>query len=214
MFGAPFEAIHVRQFKFSVLNGDLVRTMGRTGPLSGLANGSIRTSPIGLEFDSGDEISVEFTRRYDTPTETFDLFDGAEVHAGRYAWNTTELQVQSSSARNIGVDVTVARGGFSTSRSSELIASMRGRFAPRVNVRPEYNRTAASLPQDQQTLRCTAQTARLRLDLASSLRRSSTLSAQWDNESKLPRVTRSCDASSARRELVLPFHCPRYRNSR
>jgi len=181
--GAPFEAIHVRQFKFSVLNGDLVRTMGTTGSLSGLANGSIRTSPFGLEFDSGDETSVEFARRYDTPTETFDLFDGAEVEAGRYAWNTAEFQFRSSSARNIGVDVTVARGGFYTGRSSELSASMRGRFAPHVNVSLDNNRTAASLPQGPQTLRFTAQTARLRLDVASSPRLSSTLFAQWDNES-------------------------------
>ncbi len=28
----------------------------------------------------------------DAPQETFDLFDGAEIDAGRYAWNRAELQ--------------------------------------------------------------------------------------------------------------------------
>ncbi|MBL0170072.1 MAG: carbohydrate binding family 9 domain-containing protein [Gemmatimonadaceae bacterium] len=181
--GRPFTAMHVRQFKFDVLSGNLVRTMGATGPLTGLSNGSISTSPLGLEFESGDEISIEFKREFDAPTEAFDLFDGAEVEAGRYAWNSTELQFQSSSARTIGVDASVARGGFYTGRSTELSASLRGRFAPHINVSLDYNRTAASLALPDSTVRFTAQTARVRLDVATSPRLSTTLFAQWDNES-------------------------------
>ncbi len=182
-FGRPFAAIHVRQFKLNVLNGNLVRTMGARGPLRGLSNGSISTSPFGLEFDSGDEVSIEFTREYDAPQETFDLFDGAEIDAGRYAWNRAELQVQSSSARTLGFDVSVSRGGFYSGRSTELSASLRGRFAPHVNVSLDYNRTSAALAVADSTLRFTAQIARLRLDVATSPRLSTTLFAQWNNES-------------------------------
>ena len=138
---------------------------------------------LGFEFDSGDEIKVEFNRRYDAPGEAFDLFDGAEIAAGRYAWNSAQLEYQGSTARRVGVDVTVARGGFYSGRSSELTASLRGRFAPHVNISVEYGRTAVSLTESDSTRRFTAQTARLRLDVATSARLSTSLFTQWDNES-------------------------------
>ena len=179
----PLTAMHVRKLKIELLSGDLVRTLDATGPLSGLTNGSLTSSPLGFEFDSGDEIKVEFNRRYDAPGEAFDLFDGAEIAAGRYAWNSAQLEYQGSTARRVGVDVTVARGGFYSGRSSELTASLRGRFAPHVNVSVEYGRTAVSLTESDSTRRFTAQTARLRLDVATSARLSTSLFTQWDNES-------------------------------
>ena len=181
--GRPLAALGVRKFKFEALSGDLVRTLGSTGPLSGLSNGSLTTSPFGLEFESGDEIKIEFNRRYDAPDEAFDLFDGAEIAAGRYAWNSAQIEYQGSPARRVGLDVTLARGGFYTGRSSELTASLRGRFAPHVNVSVEYGRTAVSLTEADSTRRFAAQTARVRLDVASSARLNTTLFAQWDNES-------------------------------
>ena len=179
----PLQAIHVRRLKLEVLNGDLVRTAHNNRPLSGLSNGSLTTTPFGLEFESGDEISIEFNRQYDAPDEPFDLFDGAQIAAGRYAWNRAQVEYQGSSARRVGLDVTVASGGFYTGRSTEMNASLRGRFAPHVNVSIEYNRTAVSLTERAQTQRFAAQTARVRLDVATSARLSTTLFTQWDNES-------------------------------
>jgi hypothetical protein len=182
--GKPFAAMHVRQFKFSLLDGELVRTMGTTGPLVGLTNGSISTTPFGLEFDSGDELSIELTREYDAPRESFDVFDDVSIAPGRYAWDATELRFESSSARMIGVDLSYTRGRFYTGRSAEIDASLTGRFAPHVNIGVDYNRTAVSLPQGTGTRRFTAQTAQVRLDYAASPRLSTTVFAQWDNESR------------------------------
>ncbi|WP_310571834.1 DUF5916 domain-containing protein [Gemmatimonas sp.] len=181
--GRPLAAMHVRQLKFNLLEGDLVRTMGNTSSLSGLSNGRLTTTPFGLEFDSGDEFTVDLTRSYDAPEDAFDLFDGAVIEAGRYAWNRAALDFQSSSARTVSVDAQISRGGFYSGRSSELELSVRGRFAPHVNVSVDYTRTAASLTLVESTVRFVAQTARLRLDVATSPRLSTTLFAQWDNES-------------------------------
>ncbi len=93
------------------------------------------------------------------------------------------FEYQSSSARTIGVDLTVSRGGFYSGRSADVSGSVRGRFAPHVNVSVDYERTAASLQRSDSTLRFTAQVARLRLDVATSSRLNATLVAQWDNES-------------------------------
>lgn len=182
--GKAFAAMHVRQFKFNLLEGELVRTMGERGPFIGLTNGSISTTPFGVEFDSGDEFSVQFSREYDVPQEEFDLFDDAIVVAGRYAWNRTEISYEGSSARRVGLDASFSRGGFYTGRSNEADIELRGRFAPHVNVSVEYSRTSVSLAEADSTRRFTAQAARVRLDVATSPRLNLTLFTQWDNESQ------------------------------
>jgi hypothetical protein len=182
-FGRAFSAIGVRQFRFDVLSGDLVRTMGQTGNLVGLSNGELSTTPFGLDFNSGDEVAVEFTREYDAPQEPFDLFDGAVIPAGRYQWDRAEFQFESSGGRMVGVDFSVSTGGFYTGHATEVSGGLRGRFAPHVNVSLDYERTAVSLATEDSTLRFAAQTLRLRLDVAASPRLSTTLFTQYDNES-------------------------------
>jgi len=181
--GNALLAMHVRQLKLNVLSGELVRTMGTPGALAGLNNGNLSTTPFGLEFDSGDEISVALKRQYDAPDEDFELFDGAMVTSGRYAWNRAEVEYQGSSARRVGVDVTVSRGGFYTGRSTEVELSVRGRFAPHVNLSADLDESRVSLTTLDATRRFTARSARLRLDFASSPRLNATLFTQWDNES-------------------------------
>ena len=181
--GAPLKAMHVRRLKIEPLSGELVRTLGMAGPFSGLANGYLSSSPLGFEFETGDELSVQFTRNYDTPAAAFDLFDGAEIAAGRYAWNRAQVEYKGSPARRLALDVTVARGGFYAGESSEINAALRGRFAPHVNLSVEYGRTAVSILAADRTQRFTAQTARIRLDYAATARLNTTLFTQWDNES-------------------------------
>lgn len=181
--GRALTRIHVRQLKFDPLSGELVRTMGATGPFSGLNNGALSSTPLGLEFDSGDELTVGFRREYDAPDEAFELFDDAVIAPGRYAWNRAELEFQSSSARRIGLDLNVSRGGFYTGRSTEIELSLRGSFAPHVNVSLDVDESTVTLESADDTRRFKARSARLRLDVASSPRLNSTLFTQWDNES-------------------------------
>lgn len=181
--GRALEAAHVRQLKFNVLGGELVRTMGNDGPLQGLSNGNLSTTPFGVEFDSGDEFSVSFRQNYDAPDEEFDLFDGATIAAGRYTWNRAEIEYQGSSARRVGFDVQLSRGGFYAGRSTDLELSLRGRFAPHINVSVDFEESRVSLAEVDTTRRFTARSARMRLDVASSPRLSTTLFTQWDNES-------------------------------
>ena len=181
--GAKLIAAHVRQLKFNLLSGELVHTLSNEGALQGLSNGSLSTTPLGLEFNSGDEISVSFKRRYDAPDEAFELFDDAVVSAGRYAWNRVEVEYQGSSARRVGADVTVSRGSFYTGQSTDAELSVRGRFAPHVNVSIDVDQSTVSLVQLNTMRRFTARSARVRLDVAGSPRLNSTFFMQWDNES-------------------------------
>jgi hypothetical protein len=115
----------VRQLKFEPLGGDLVRTMGVTGPLTGLSNGELTMVPLGLEFESGDEAQLEFSRHYDAPQEPFDLFEGAVIAAGRYQWDRARLSFESSGARMLGFELSASRGAFYTGKSTEVEGSLR-----------------------------------------------------------------------------------------
>ena len=183
VLGRPLTALGVRRLKFEPLRGELVRTMGSSSALAGLTNGSLRSTPFGVEFDSGDEVSVELSRHYDAPPDAFDLVDDVFVQPGRYHWDRGEVQFKSSSARTLSLELTAGTGGFYTGRSTELAVSLRGRFAPHVNVTADWGRSAVSLPSDSATARFTAQSARIRLDVAANPRLNTTLFAQWDNES-------------------------------
>ena len=94
-----------------------------------------------------------------------------------------EFEYQGSSARRVGLDLTVSSGGFYTGRSTDAEVSLRGRFAPHVNVSIDLDQSTVSLAELDGTHRFTARSARVRLDVASSPRLNSTLFTQWDNES-------------------------------
>jgi hypothetical protein len=181
--GKALSAMGVRRLKFEPLSGELVRTMGVRGPFAGLTSGSLTSTPLGLEFQSGDEIGVELSRHYDAPSEPFDLLDDVFIDARRYQWDRAELQFESSSARRIGVDFALGTGGFYTGRSTEMEVSLRGRFAPHVVISADWDRSELRLPLDSATVRFAAQSVSLRLDVAASPRLSTTLFGQWDNES-------------------------------
>jgi hypothetical protein len=161
-----------------------------------LSNASFEVRPLGIEFESGDEIEVNLQRYYDVPDEAFELFPGAEVAAGRYRWDRVEVGVGTSGARVLSADVSVSAGDFYAGRSWEAEGALRLRLQPHVLASVEYGRSSVRLPgaalvREDSTdpaellreARFAAQTARARLDVAASPRLNTTLFAQWDNES-------------------------------
>jgi hypothetical protein len=181
--GRALSAMNVRRLKFEPLRGELVRTMGVHSSFSGLTSGSLRSTPLGLEFQSGDELSVELSRHYDSPAESFALLDDVFIDAGRYQWDRAGVQFESSSARRVGLDFAAGTGAFYTGRSTEIEVSLRGRFAPHVVVSADWDRSALVLPSDTSTVRFAAQSVSLRLDVAANPRLSTSVFGQWDNES-------------------------------
>ena len=193
----PLRAIGVRRLLFNALGWNYVRALGGSGR-HGLSNASFTVTPLGAEFESGDEFELSVVRSYDVPDEAFELFPGAEVLAGRYRWDRMELDVTTSGARPLVADVTASTGQFYGGRSWDVEGALRARFQPHVLASVEYGRTSIRLPTadpggaddptspavDERPLRFAAQYARARLDVATSPRLNTTLFAQWDNESE------------------------------
>jgi hypothetical protein len=138
---APLRALGVRRLLFNALGWNYVRALGGSGQ-RGLSNARFEVTPLGAEFESGDEFELSLVRAYDVPGEAFELFPGADVPAGRYRWDRVELDVTTSGARPLVADFTVSAGQFYAGRSWEMEGALRARFQPHVLASVEYGRTA------------------------------------------------------------------------
>ena len=193
---APLRALGVRKLLLNALSWDYVEALG-----GGLSNAFFAVTPLGAEFESGDEFELSLERSFDAPGEAFELFPGADIAAGRYRWDRVELDVTTSGARPLVLDGSASTGQFYGGRSWEAGGALRARLQPHVLAAVEYGRTAIRLAaaggeqgardSTEATARVAggerrfaAQYARARLDVAASPRLNTTLFAQWDNESQ------------------------------
>ena len=165
----------IRRFSFVPLSYNIVTNLDGTQN-----NANFEVRPLGIEFDSGDEIEFDLQRYRDAPNADFELFPGTDIVAGSYQWDRVEVQLQSSSRRALRATVQISAGGFYDGDGTELELSLGHRVEPHLLTSVDFqiadvHRGAASF---------TATTVRLRLDYAATTRFSSTLFGQFDNESK------------------------------
>ncbi len=182
--GPPLRALGVRRLRLNALSWNHVQRLPGGGR-RGLSNASYSVTPLGAEFESGDEFELRLVRTVDAPSAPFELFPGAAVPARRYRWDRVLLDATTSAARPLVLDGVASAGQFYDGRSWEAEAALRARFQPHVLASVEYGRAAVRLPDDSAgPRRFAAQFARTRLDVAASPRLNTTLFAQWDNESE------------------------------
>jgi hypothetical protein len=172
----------VRQLEFTLLEWEVSNYIG-----GGLNYAAYNMTPLGVEFESGDDLFIELSRELDVPQESFDVWEretasGASVvtiPAGRYAWNRAMVGFESSEGRPAGVEFGVSVGQFYTGTSTQLEGGIDFRLAPHIiagwNTEVEWVR----LPQGN----FTARTMQFRFDYAFTPRLSTMFWAQWDNES-------------------------------
>ncbi|WP_411279461.1 DUF5916 domain-containing protein [Gemmatimonas sp.] len=164
----------IRRFEFDLLSYDVVWDLNWR-----LNNASLEVKPLGVQFQTGDQIELNVQRQFDAPTDDFTLFPGATVRARGYWWNRVEAQYSGAERRTVRFNVTGSTGQFYDGRSSEVSAGVRLRRTPHVLATVDVVRSVVSLAQTS----FTANTVRLRSDYAFSPRLNSTLFAQWDNQS-------------------------------
>ncbi len=145
-----------------------------------LNNGFYEVRPLGADFESGDSFEFNLQHSDDVPADSFEIFPGRLVGAGRYGWNRAELAFQSSAARPVGLSASVSTGGLYNGTAQSLEYVLDVRLAPHLGVAMD----GAWSWVDFATGRFTARVHRLRVDYATSPRLSTTLFVQWDNESR------------------------------
>jgi hypothetical protein len=85
-----------------------------------LQSAEFSVSPLGIEFDSGDEIGIGIHRTFDRPDEDFEIFDTTKVKAGSYWYTTYGIGFETSPMRMVYGELDFITGGYYNGSRSEL----------------------------------------------------------------------------------------------
>jgi hypothetical protein len=165
---------HVRQLQFQLLDYSYVQRLS-----GGLSNAEFQFSPLGIVFNSGDQVEVQFTRAGDAPTEAFDVFEGTTIAPGTYWYDRWAVQYEGSSHRAVRLTAEASVGDFYNGAGEDYSVSLEGRWQPHLLWSVSYGYTDGRFPAS----RFIAHTMTTRVDYALTPRLNTTLFAQWNNES-------------------------------
>ncbi|MBW7932316.1 MAG: carbohydrate binding family 9 domain-containing protein [Gemmatimonadaceae bacterium] len=164
----------VRRLEFNLLNYQYVQRIG-----GGLDNAEFEVTPLGINFESGDEIQVNLQRSGDAPRESFEVFEGTVIPAGTYWYDRWNIEYDGSSRRPLRVEARADFGRFYQGRGEDYSVSLEGRWQPHLLWAVEFGYTDGRFPSS----RFIAHTASARVDYALTPRLNTTFFAQWNNES-------------------------------
>jgi hypothetical protein len=163
----------VRRLNFNAFSAEVTWRMA-----GGVDHARYSVRPLGVEFESGDEVLVNLYHLDDAPTDTFDIA-GVPVPPGTYGYNRGEIEFSTADSRPVSVGLEVSFGRFYGGNAVSLEYDASVRVAPHVTAGVEGGVDRGTLPAGD----FSAQAHRLRFDWASNPRLNTTLFLQWDSES-------------------------------
>jgi hypothetical protein len=164
---------HVRQLEFNLLNYQYVQRLG-----GGMDNAQFSVTPLGVRFNSGDEVQLNLSREGDAPLEAFDVFEGTVVAPGNYWYDRWEIEYDGSSSRPVRLELSASFGKFYHGGGEDYSIGVEGRWQPHLLWSLDFGYTAGRFPTSQ----FIARTTTARVDYALTPRLNTTLFAQWNNE--------------------------------
>ena len=164
---------HVRRLQFTLF--DWLYAERLTG---GLSNATFEVKPLGVNFESGDQVEVQLTREGDAPIEAFDIFEGTTVMPGTYWFDRWQVQYEGSRKRAVFVNAHANYGKYYHGAGEDYALSVGGRWQPHLLWSLDFGYTEARFPVS----RFVARTMTTRVDYALTPRLNTTLFAQWNND--------------------------------
>jgi hypothetical protein len=143
-----------------------------------LQSAEFAVSPLGIEFDSGDEIGIGVHRVFDRPDRDFEIFDNTTINTGSYWYTTYGIGFDSSPMRNIYGEVDFVTGGYYNGTRSELEASIT--FTANKNLSLGGDFTYNHIKLNNNTLNTSEIGGRIAYTFSKHL--NSSLFTQWNNE--------------------------------
>ena len=136
---------------------------------------------LGLEFQSGDEVTVYLSRRFERVNNEFDLFrESTPVFAGDYWQTRSGIRFRGSRGRPISGNASVFYGDFFDGKSTSIRGDVDWRASPLLQMGVGYSSTVADLgPGREFTTHIGSTTLDLFVSPTLSLRNL----LQYDNES-------------------------------
>jgi hypothetical protein len=136
---------------------------------------------LGLDFQSGDRVSLYFSRRFERVASDFDLFrDSTTVLAGDYWQSRVGLRYTASLGRPVSGGFRIFTGDFFGGRSTSVYGDIAWRSSPLVQLGASYSSTNVDLGVSGAF---TTHIGSSTLDLFFSPELSLRSLAQYDNES-------------------------------
>lgn len=163
----------IKKLEFEVIESSM--TFGRNGVLE---SAEFAVSPLGIEFDSGDQVGFGIHRTFDKPDEDFEIFDTTKVKAGSYWYTTYGLGFESSPMRNIYGEVNFMTGGYYNGKRSELEGRIT--FTVNKNLAIGGDFTYNHININNNTLNTSEVGGRLTYTFSKHI--NSSVFAQWNNE--------------------------------
>ncbi len=144
-----------------------------------LESGSVEVQPIGLIFDSADEVFVELVARRERLDEVFQIQPDIAIPAGEYDFARARLRVETSNKRELSGAVSLEGGTFYDGMRQDLVLGASWRPSALLNASLEYERNAVQLDGGDFDVHI----GRARVDLAFSPRVLWSNFVQFDNQS-------------------------------
>jgi hypothetical protein len=164
---------YVRQLEFNLLNYQYVQRLG-----GGMDNAQFSVTPLGVRFNSGDEVQFNLSREGDAPQEAFEVFEGTMVAPGNYWYDRWEIEYDGSSSRPVRLEISASFGEFYHGGGEDYRIGLEGRWQPHLLWSLDFGYTDGRFPNS----RFIARTTTARVDYALTPRLNTTLFAQWNNE--------------------------------
>jgi hypothetical protein len=141
----------------------------------------VYSSPLTVEFDSGDRVGFEAMPQYERLTETFEIAGGVAIPVGEYTMRRWGFQVETADKRMAVVQAEVSWGEFYTGTRRDLELSITFKPTPHVRASVEVGRNEVSLAEGA----FTTQVFTARADYNFSPNTSWANLLQYDTESRL-----------------------------
>lgn len=143
-----------------------------------LETASFFVSPLGIVFDSGDQISFGFGRSFDNPKEDFEIFDTTTVKAGKYWETVSAFEFRSSVSRNVFGRFEVSSGGFYGGKKSSVSTGINYTISKNFSLSADYQRNNISFNRNK----FSTDEFGGRITFNISTKMISSIFAQWNNE--------------------------------
>ncbi len=102
---------------------------------------------LGLNFESGDQLSIGTARRFERLQIPFDIRDGIEIPASGYDTSDWSLSVRSAGRRAVSGNMDLSRGGFWSGSRRQFQSGGTLRPLPGVSFSTEYERNEVRLEE-------------------------------------------------------------------
>ena len=106
----------------------------------------IRFQPLGLEFESGDNVDITVTHTNEFLDFQFEPSDGIIVEPGRYSTWEYRLNARTSGRRRVSLFGGITRGGFWDGDLQRVNARVTFRPRPGVSISTNFERNDVSMP--------------------------------------------------------------------